>query len=106
MDALNDNQLEIYNPFKTIDSFTKNLVYNQRIIGLIFVQFLKCHKNFNINQFTVPLIFCKCQWISLNKLKKDEWFTLTDEIINLIGYKLSVYNTLASWPIFWLPTKT
>ena len=36
-----------------------------------------------MNQFVVPFKI----WSSLNEFKKDEWFTLTDEIIDLIGYK-------------------
>ena len=90
MDATNDNKLETYAPFETVNPFIYNLVYNQQIIDLTlkFAQFLERHENFKVNQFSVPLIF----WISLNELKKEEWFTLTEEIIDLIGYKSSESN--------------
>ena len=39
-------------------------------------------------QFAGPLKF----WFELNRLKNDEWFSLTDEIIDLIGYKSSASN--------------
>ena len=58
------------------------------MIDLTFAQFLERHENFKLDQFSVPLIF----WMSLNELKKDEWFKLTDDIIDLIGYKSSVSN--------------
>ena len=41
-----------------------------------------------MEQFAVPLKF----WFELNRLKNDEWFSLTDEIIDLIGYKCSASN--------------
>ena len=63
-------------------------MYNKQIIDLTFAQFLERHENFKVDQFTVPLLF----WMSLNELKKDEWFKLTDDIIDLIGYKSSVSN--------------
>ena len=88
MEATNDNKLETYAPFETVNPFIYNLLYNQQIIDLTFAQFLQRHENFNANQFSVPLFF----WMSLNELKKDEWFKLTDDIIDLIGYKSSVSN--------------
>ena len=86
MEATNNNKLETYAPFKTVSPFVYNLVYNKQMIDLTFAQFLQRHESFKVDQFTVPLLF----WMSLNELKKDEWFKLTDDIIDLIGYKSSV----------------
>ena len=47
------------------------------------------YMGFNMEQFAVPLKF----WFELNRLKNDEWFILTDEIIDLIGYKSSASNS-------------
>ena len=88
MNATNDNQLETYTPFETVDQFIYHIVHSQRVIDLTFAQFLDRRKGFDVNRFTVPLIL----WIGLNELKKDEWFTLTDEIIHILGYKSSESN--------------
>ena len=88
MNATNDNQLETYTHFETVYQFIYHIVYNQRVIDLTFSQFLDRRKGFDVNRFTVPLIL----WIGLNELKKDEWFTLTDEIIHILGYKSSESN--------------
>ena len=53
--------------------------------NLTFRDFLH-YQGFNENRFTVPLQF----WFDLNTKRDDEWFLLTDEIINLIG---SLSNT-------------
>ena len=55
MDARNDNKLETYAPFETVNPLIYNLVYNQQIIDLMFAQFLERHENFKVDQFTVPL---------------------------------------------------
>ena len=88
MEATNNNKLETYAPFETVSPFIYNLIYNQQMIDLTFAQFLQRHESFNANQFSIPLLF----WMSLHELKKDEWFKLTDDIIDLIGYKSSVHN--------------
>ena len=38
MEATNDNKLETYAPFETVNPFIYNLVYNQQIIDLTFAQ--------------------------------------------------------------------
>ena len=43
---------------------------------------------FDANKFDIPLQF----WFNLNSMKDDEWFVLTDEMINLIGFKSSEAN--------------
>ena len=63
MEATNNNKLETYAPFETVNPFIYNLVYNKQIIDLTFAQFLERHENFKVDQFTVPLIF----WMSLNE---------------------------------------
>ena len=63
MDATNDNKLETYAPFETVNPFIYNLVYNQQMIDLTFAQFLQRHENFKVDQFSIPLLF----WISLNE---------------------------------------
>ena len=70
---------------------SKMLIEKLAILSIIIVSqtwpsrnFLEREK-FDVNLFAVPIKF----WLSLNQLKKDEWFTLTDEIIDLIGYKCS-----------------
>lgn len=40
---------------------------------------------FDANKFNIPLQF----WFDLNTLTDDEWFVLTDEMIQLIGFKSS-----------------
>ena len=40
MEATNDNKLETYAPFETVNSLIYNLVYNQQMIDLTFAQFL------------------------------------------------------------------
>ena len=57
MEATNDNKLETFAPFETVNPFIYNLIYNQQIIDLTFAQFLERHENFKVNQFSVPLIF-------------------------------------------------
>ena len=52
---------------------------------MTFCDFLQC-QGFDETRFTVPLQF----WFDLNTKRDDEWFLLTDEIINLIG---SLSNT-------------
>ena len=63
MEATNNNKLETYAPFETVNPFVYNLVYNQQMIDLTFAQFLQCHENFKVDQFSIPLLF----WISLNE---------------------------------------
>ena len=65
----------------------KSLVYHRRVTDYSFCQFL-LYMGFNMEQFAVPLKF----WFELNRLKNDLWFSLTDEIIDLIGYKCSASN--------------
>ena len=68
MDTTNDNKLETYAPFETVNPFIYNLVYNQQIIDLTFAQFLERHESFKVDQFSVPLLF----WISRSmELKKS-----------------------------------
>ena len=43
---------------------------------------------FDANKFNIPLEF----WFCLNSMADDGWFTLTDELINLIGFKSSASN--------------
>ena len=62
MEATNDNKLETYAPFETVNPFIYNLVYNQQIIDLTFAQFLERHESFNANQFSVPLLFWTCNY--------------------------------------------
>lgn len=38
---------------------------------------------FDANKFNIPLQF----WFNLNSMTDDEWFIVTDELINLIGFK-------------------
>ena len=90
MDATNNNNtndLTTFNPFENVDKKTYNLVYHHRVTDLTFAEFLEREK-FEVNLFAIPIKF----WLSLNQLKKDEWFTLTDEIIDLIGYKSCASN--------------
>ena len=90
MDATNNNNtndLTTFNPFENVDKKTYNLVYHHRVTDYTFAQFLEREK-FEVNLFAIPIKF----WLSLNQLKKDEWFTLTDEIIDLIGYKSCASN--------------
>ena len=54
---------------------------------MTFCDFLQC-QGFDENRFAVPLQF----WFDLNTKQDDEWFVLTDEIINLIGFKSSQSN--------------
>ena len=54
---------------------------------LTFCDFLQC-QGFDETKFTVPLQF----WFDLNTKRDDEWFVLTDDIINLIGFKSSESN--------------
>ena len=92
MDATNNNNindLTTFNPFENVDRKTYNLVYHHRVTDLTFAQFLE-REEFEVNLFAVPIKF----WLSLNQLKKDEWFTLSDEIIDLIGYKCSGSNDM------------
>ena len=35
---------------------------------------------FDVNKFNIPLQF----WFDLNSMPDDQWFVLTDELINLI----------------------
>ena len=68
MEATNDNKLETYAPFETVNSLIYNLVYNQQMIDLTFAQFLERHESFKVDQFSVPLLF----WISRSmELKKS-----------------------------------
>ena len=43
---------------------------------------------FDANKFDIPLQF----WFNLNSMADDEWFVLTDQMINLIGFKASESN--------------
>ena len=79
--------LKIIYPLDFVDQRVYNLVYHHRITDLSFCKFL-LYNRFNMNKFAVLLTF----WLELNRLKKDEWFSLTDEIIDLIGYKCSASN--------------
>ena len=54
---------------------------------LTFCDFLQC-QGFDETRFAVPLQF----WFDLNTKRDDEWFALTDEIINLIGFQSSKSN--------------
>jgi len=54
---------------------------------MTFCDFLQC-QGFDENRFAVPLQF----WFDLNTKDDDEWSVLTDQIINLIGFKSSQSN--------------
>ena len=71
-----------------IKKFTTWCSYQRRVTDYSFCQFL-LYMGFNMAQFAVPLKF----WFELNRLKNDEWFILTDEIMDLIGYKSSASNS-------------
>ena len=43
---------------------------------------------FDVNRFNIPLDF----WFNLNAKSDDEWFVLTDELIDIMGFKPSVSN--------------
>ena len=43
---------------------------------------------FDAKKFNIPLQF----WFDLNSMTDDQWFVLTDELINLIGFKSSASN--------------
>ena len=43
---------------------------------------------FDIHRFAIPLQF----WFDLNAKSNDEWVWITDELINIIGYKSTESN--------------
>ena len=63
------------------------LIVQRKCTELEFCEFLRQIK-FDIDRFTVPLDF----WFDLNRKKDDEWILLTDELITLIGFKVSDSN--------------
>ena len=88
MEATNDNKLETYAPFETVNPFINNLVSNHQIIDLTFAQFLERHENFNANQFSVPLIF----WMSLKMNGSNSTMTsLINGIMEIWFYLLRLF---------------
>ena len=76
IEAFNNECCKAYK--EVIDSGVRDLSYPQ------FIKYFQI----DLQRFAIPLEF----WFGLNKLKNDEWFLLTDELINLIGYKSSNSN--------------
>ena len=46
------------------------------------------NSGFDVDRYAIPLQF----WFDLHEKSDDEWFVLTDDLINLIGFKSSVSN--------------
>ena len=63
------------------------LIVQRKYTELDFCDFLR-HTKFEMNRFAMPLDF----WFELNRKKDDEWILLTDELISLIGFKVSDSN--------------
>ena len=79
VDSIEAFNQECYKNYKeVIDSGVRDLTYTQ------FIEYFQI----DLERFAIPLKF----WFSLNKLKNEEWFILTDDLINLIGYKSSNSN--------------
>jgi hypothetical protein len=54
---------------------------------LTLIEFFQ-YKNFDTDRFNVSLEF----WFQMNSMKDDEFLILTDDLINLIGFKASAQN--------------
>ena len=57
------------------------LIVNQNKVSLTLCEFFEI-TNFNPSQF-----FDSSFWCALNSLEDDEWFEVTDNVIEIIGYK-------------------
>ena len=57
------------------------LIVNQNKITLSLCDF------FDITDFDPSQFFDSSFWCALNSLEDDEWFEVTDDVIEIIGYK-------------------
>ena len=62
------------------------LIVNQNKLSLSLCDF------FEIADFDPSQFFDSSFWCALNSLEDDEWFEVSDDIIELIGYKGTVAN--------------